>query len=111
MPPPGQRNNETTSVMGYGAPTKGSYNSTDKGFKTFGTVGQGPNTEGTKDPRAPMDGDRQMAVTIVAVADQSTDTILLELGNYEFLDEYSWDSAVTRAVSFAALAIISSAMF
>jgi hypothetical protein len=49
--PPGDMfSNKTQADIGYGVPTKGSYNSTDKGYKTFGTVGQGPNTEGVKDP-------------------------------------------------------------
>jgi hypothetical protein len=52
-----------------------------------------------------------MSVTVTAVAAQSTDTILLELGSYEFLEEYMWDSAVTNAVSIATLAVVSFAMF
>lgn len=35
---------------GYGYPTKGVYNANDKGWKTFGTVGQGELTTGCMGP-------------------------------------------------------------
>ena len=38
-PEDGEGFDETTANKGYGVPTKGSYNSTEKGYKTFGTEG------------------------------------------------------------------------
>lgn len=112
-PKEGEAFNETESVKGYGKPTKGSYNSTEKGYKTFGTEGQGNNTEGVMDKDSKKKSDRGMYVTVTAVADQGTDTILLETGNYDFLEEYEWamESAMTKVVSLAAIAMVSITMF
>jgi len=104
-PAEGEGFNETESVEGYGKPTKGSYNSTDKGYKTFGTEGQGNNTEGVMDKDSSKTSERGMYVTVTAVADQGSDTILLETGNYDFLDEYTWEESSARAlgtITFAA---------
>lgn len=104
--------------MGYGVPTKGSYNSTEKGYKTFGSEGQGNNTEGCKNTNSSSTAERGMYVTVTAVADQGTDTILLEVGNYEFLEEYVWETVAdeesaqfVKAITFATIALISFTMF
>jgi hypothetical protein len=111
-PRDGEGMNETEAVKGYGQPTKGSYNSTEKGYKTFGTEGQGPNKEGVKDSGSSKEENRSMYVSVTAVADQGSDTILLELGNYDFLEEYTWaEGAIAKAVSIGAIAMISFIMF
>jgi hypothetical protein len=97
-PEEGTSFNETDAVKGYGKPTKGSYNSTEKGYKTFGTEGQGNNTEGCKDKDSSTRSARGMYVTVTAVADQGSDTILLEVGNYDFLEEYVWDEKTSARV-------------
>jgi len=53
-----------------------------------------------------------MLITVSAKADQDTDTILLETGNYEFLEEYEWaeESAMAKSVSLALAAVLSYAM-
>merc|ERR1712127_294294 len=103
----------TEAVEGYGEPTKGSYSATEKGYKTFGTTGQGENTEGAKESSDSEEGNRGMIVTVTAVADQASDTILLETGNYDFLEEYTWDEEAAtglKAVALSALAVISASM-
>lgn len=40
----------TEPIAGYGQPTVGSYSVTKRGWKTFGTIGQGDNTEGLRNP-------------------------------------------------------------
>lgn len=90
-PAEGESFNETEAVRGYGKPTKGSYSVETKGYKTFGTEGQGENTEGVMDIDSEEEESRGMLVTISAKADQRGDTILLETGNYEFLEEYEWE--------------------
>lgn len=109
----GAAKNETTAVKGYGEPTKGSYNSAEKGYHTFGTEGQGDNTEGAMDEGSKNEADRGIYVTVTAVADQGSDTILLEVGNYDFLEEYVWEEeAYARVVkaTFAAFALVSFTM-
>lgn len=104
----------TEAVEGYGKPTKGSYNSTDKGYKTFGTTGQGENKEGAKESSDSESQERGMIVSVTAVADQGTDTILLETGNYDFLEEYVWDETSAKglqALTLAAVALVGASMF
>jgi len=92
-PAAGESEEETDAVKGYGKPTKGSYNSTEKGYKTFGTEGQGNNTEGVKEKNSTKGACRQTTISVTAVADQGSDTVFLEVGTYEFLDDYdyTWD--------------------
>ena len=53
-----------------------------------------------------------MIVSVTAVADQGGDTILLETGNYDFLEEYVWDSAKrVQALTLAAVALVGASMF
>jgi len=101
-PEEGEMKSDTTATEGYGVPTKGTYNAADKGYKTFGTTGQGENKEGVKDKDSTVEADRIVQITVEALADQGSDTILLETGNYEFLEEYTFeaeDSATTLTVS------------
>lgn len=107
-----EREENTEAVEGYGKPTKGTYNSDDKGYKTFGTTGQGENKEGAKERNDSEDQERGMIVSVTAVADQGGDTILLETGNYDFLEEYVWDSAKrVQALTLAAVALVGASMF
>jgi hypothetical protein len=48
-PADGEGMKQTDAVEGYGLPTKGLYEVEEKGYKTFGSTGQGDNTEGVKD--------------------------------------------------------------
>jgi len=86
----GESMEDTEAVKGYGKPTKGSYNSTEKGYKTFGTEGQGNSTEGVKDSGDDKNSCRQVEVSVTAVADQGSDTVFLEVGTYDFLEDYDY---------------------
>jgi len=114
-PPEDETKEETVAVEGFGAPTKGVYNTEDKGFKAFGTVGQGEDKEGLKDTDSKEGVERVVSISVTALQDQGTETILLETGNYEFLEEYTWeedtieDSAATLTVS-AILGLIAASM-
>ena len=66
---------ETDAVEGYGMPTKGLYEAEEIGYKTFGSTGQGDNTEGVKDVSDSVVSDRAMFVTIRAKADLGADSI------------------------------------
>ena len=113
-PAAGETEADTTATEGYGAPTKGTYSATSKGYKTFGTVGQGDNKEGVKESADKVEAERGMIVSVTAVADQGTDTILLETGNYDFLEEYVFTeetSATGLRAAFAAVALVGAAMF
>ena len=101
MPKEGESMEETEAVEGYGQPTKGTYNAGDKGYKTFGTTGQGGNKEGAKETDSDVEKERTVIISVTAIADQESDTILLETGNYEFLDEYTWDEQSAKYLTFA----------
>ena len=100
-PEEGESMEETDAVEGYGQPTKGTYSSTEKGYKTFGTTGQGENKEGAKESDASEEKERTVIVSVTALVDQDTDTILLETGNYEFLEEYTWEEESAKYLTFA----------
>ena len=74
-PPVGERMRDTDAVEGYGVPTKGVYNAEQKGYKTFGSTGQGDNTEGVKDIADTDSSDRAMFVTVRAMANLGVDSI------------------------------------
>ena len=97
---------ETEAVEGYGKPTKGTYSSSNGGYKTFGTTGQGENTEGVKESTSDEEKERMILVSVTALEDQGDDTILLETGNYEFLEEYTWDEEESSTYTRLALASI-----
>jgi len=101
--------NETEAVSGYGKPTKGSYNSTEKGYKTFGTEGQGNSTEGVKDYASDKSSCVQVEVSVTAVADQGSDTVFLEVGTYDFLEEYDYAYDETLNLNKAARVVFASA--
>ena len=104
--------NETEPVVGYGMPTKGAYDTTEGGYKTFGTEGQGEDTEGVKDISDPEEESRSMIISVTAVANQASTTMELQTGNFEFLEEYQWAEAAnglkvfTLAASFFAFNLI-----
>jgi hypothetical protein len=68
-PAEGERKNETEAEVGYGMPTKGRYNADDKGYKTFGTEGQGENKEGVMDTDSSLTKDRGMLISVTAKED------------------------------------------
>lgn len=104
-PKEGEAISETEPVAGYGEPTKGAYDATEKGFKTFGTEGQGKDKEGLKGEKSDKKDCRQMRVSVTAVDDQATDTILLEIGAYDFIEEYEWveEGSSKLALAFSSL--------
>lgn len=53
------------------------YSILDKGYKTFGSIGQGNQTEGVKDYADFVRANRTVIVNIRAIADQGIDTIEL----------------------------------
>ena len=100
-PEEGETMEETDAVEGYGQPTKGTYSTGDKGYKTFGTTGQGENKEGAKEDDASEEKDRTVIISVTANFDQGDETILLETGNYEFLEEYTWEETSAKYLTFA----------
>ena len=101
---------ETTAIEGYGVPTKGLYEVEEKGYKTFGSTGQGENTEGVKDISDSVVSDRAMFVTIRAKAELGADSIQLRTGNYEFLAEYVWEKAATTLTLSSVLGLACASM-
>jgi len=77
---------ETEAVSGYGKPTSGDYSASTKGFKTYGTLGQGNDAQGLKADGSTLCKDRDMVVTVTAKADQGSETMLLEVGSYSFMN-------------------------
>lgn len=100
-PEEGESMEETDAVEGYGQPTKGTYSTGDKGYKTFGTTGQGENKEGVKENDAAEEKERTVIISVTANEDQGSETILLETGNYEFLEEYTWEEESAKYLTFA----------
>jgi len=100
-PEEGESMEETDAVEGYGQPTKGTYSTGDKGYKTFGTTGQGENKEGAKEDDADEEKERTVIISVTANEDQGDETILLETGNYEFLEEYTWEEESAKYLTFA----------
>ena len=100
-PEEGESMEETDAVEGYGQPTKGTYSTGDKGYKTFGTTGQGENKEGAKENDAGEEKERTVIISVTANQDQGEETILLETGNYEFLEEYTWEEESAKYLTFA----------
>lgn len=101
-----ERMQATDAVEGYGMPTKGIYDTDQKGFKTFGTTGQGSHTEGVLDISDIKSQDRSVLINIRALNDFGVDSLKIRTGNYEFLEEYQWGSANGLAASAATLALI-----
>ena len=65
----GQDGEEIDSTRGgYGKPTKGEYDASEGGYKTFGTEGQGENKKGMKGDGEKCAG-RKMYVTVTATED------------------------------------------
>jgi hypothetical protein len=84
----------TTERGGYGKPTKGDYNTTEGGYKTFGTEGQGENKKGLKGDKEEC-AERFLYITVTGNNQTaSSDTILLEIGSYTFYDTAEMDSSV-----------------
>lgn len=74
----------TFSILGYGLPTAGDYEPLVSGYKTFGTVGQGPIALGLKDDSTLTCEDREILVSVTATEDQGASTIRLEVGSVDF---------------------------
>lgn len=110
-PKEGESISETEAVAGYGEPTKGAYDATEKGFKTFGTEGQGKDKEGLKGEKSDKKDCRQMRVSVTAVDDQATDTILLEIGAYDFIEEYEWVEEGSSKLALAFSSLVAASFF
>jgi hypothetical protein len=65
----GEDIDETEAVYGYGLPTWGTYWANIKGYKTFGSTGQGEYTEGITDINDELVSEREIIVTVGATAD------------------------------------------
>ena len=104
---------------GNGAPTKGVYDPSQGGYKTFGTEGQGKGKKGSRGGKEKCKK-RQMYVTVTknetAAADpdagagrrvlQSEDTTTLEFGAFSFLDDEG-AMQIGGAIAAVAVAMIS----
>jgi len=94
---------DTYSDGGYGQPSAGKYDPSVKGYKTFGTIGQGPDKKGLKDRMAKACKARTQYVTVSAKQDMvasgsaGSETVLLEVGSYAF------DTAFAQALKAAVL--------
>ena len=75
----------TTAVYGYGLPTMGAYMTDVRGYKTFGSTGQGNYSEGVLDTGDSLDSQREIIVTVAALANQGASTIILETSCNEFI--------------------------
>jgi hypothetical protein len=96
---------------GYGMPSKGKYSLDLGGYKTFGTEGQGNSTVGVKNDGAATCSERIILFTVTATADTTTtsptvqssrphpivqsssSSMTFEVGNYQFIDDYTGESA------------------
>lgn len=112
-PPPmgtdASKNKDTYSKGGFGKPSSGTYDPSVKGYKTFGTLGQGDKAEGAKDPTKDKCASRDQYVTVTAKQDLGdTDTVLLEVGSYAF-DTSS--AMAIKAVAASVLAAFSVSQF
>lgn len=106
-PAEGEKDSETDAVEGYGMPTKGIYDASEGGYKTFGTTGQGEFTVGVKDISDTVAESRTMIINVLAVGATGVDALSLKTGNYDFLEEYEWGSAKALSASVALLGLIS----
>lgn len=80
----------SSAVMGYGVPTRGIYCLGHKGYKTFGSVGQGPIPRGVKDVLLDECQDRGMLVTITSIGDhKKNQSLKFEFGSWTF--DMSWE--------------------
>jgi hypothetical protein len=96
---------------GYGMPSKGKYSLDLGGYKTFGTEGQGNSTVGVKNDGAATCSERIILFTVTATADTTTtsptvqssrphpivqsssSSMTFEVGNYQFIDDYTGEPA------------------
>ena len=107
-----------TAEEGYGKPTKGTYDASEGGYKTFGSVGQGESTEGLVEDDAEVCQERNMYITVTANEDladstDGSDTILLEVGSYSFqeiVNEEAEESSVALKAGLATLSLAAAMM-
>ena len=91
---------------GYGAPTTGKYDASIKGYKTFGTEGQGSETLGAKDKNTSECKERYQMITVTATKDTTaSDTVLLEVGTFGF------DLSGAKALATSALVLLAISQF
>jgi len=74
----------TKAYEGYGLPSKGIYNTKMKGFKTFGSVGQGPIPRGVKEYDAKVCQPRNIVLTVYATKDWDNKIFDVEFGAWTF---------------------------
>jgi hypothetical protein len=71
--------------MGYGVATQGDYDMYGKGWKTFGSVGQGTVLQAVKEDGSNDCENRQIYVTVYAVYDfKDEDYVTLKFGSWQF---------------------------
>ena len=107
---------------GYGTPSKGQYSLDLGGYKSFGTVGQGNSSIGVKDENSDTCSERIILFTVTAnedtnkattptvqsthshpVVGSSSDSYLtFEVGNYQFLSDYTGEEEAPEEGSAAA---------
>jgi len=72
-------------IYGYGIPTQGEYNATEKEWKTYGSVGQGDILKGIKRPNSIDCEPRHVLLTIYAKEDwNENDQLILDAGAWQF---------------------------
>lgn len=104
-------------AVGYGNPTAGIYSLSNRGWKTFGSVGQGSIEKAVRMEGAYSCLNRWMLVTIYANEYMGDKTIFLEAGSFSFADSESQSSTtgggtyIQVATLSAAFALIVSTLF
>lgn len=92
-----------TTAGGYGAPSTGTYSveavSTDEGYKSFGTTGQGTSSYGTRDTSSARCSERiiyvSVSVTGALLSSGTTAEVQIQAGNFEFVEDLTPDSSST----------------
>ena len=96
-----------TAIKGYGNPTSGEYAVANKGWKTFGTLGQGPKQEGVKEIGSNICAPRKMIVTVYAKNDWGSKNAQFTFGSYY------WEQSSTgaRRLLLAGAAVVFGTLF
>lgn len=103
---------DTEAELGYGKPSKGKYSlkafsgKGDQGYKTFGTVGQGASSYGTREDSSSSAKCKERYMLVSATnksfdrskdnKDKETQEVEVELGSYEFVEDLN-SSTVNQA--------------
>lgn len=93
-------------AVGYGNPTAGIYDLGAKGWKTFGSVGQGSLERAVRMEGAYSCLSRWMLVTIYANEYMGEKTVTLEAGSFAFADTETTTTTATTGAAFGGGAAI-----